>query len=333
MTDDMATSSDDPGEASEASRLYCQGVEFAEQQAYERAAQCWLEAANRGHHEAQYNLGVLHVNGLGVSRSHTKAADLWRSAAAAGHTGAQFNLGLCCQNGDGAPRSTDAARELFEKVARAEVSNDQLPMPPEPPSLPATHAGRDEDDGTPRRGPGLPSEASSGGGRGDGGGGDQAGKRDDIVSRAAPPPPPERGPASTGRSVHAADDRAADPGDSAGDGDGVSDDVIRTAARAWACADDALSDAAAEVAAANAAARHSALARVHADGAAAAHAKAQRATAKAVLRTHRANGAAYNDERQQPGAPVSSAARYSSDYSRFDDLDSEDEDGGDLRDS
>ena len=57
--------------------------------------------AEQGDAQAQYNLGVLYANGMGVDKDFTKAVELYKKAAEQGYISAQFNLGLCYAFGDG----------------------------------------------------------------------------------------------------------------------------------------------------------------------------------------------------------------------------------------
>ena len=50
-------------------------------------------AADQGHREAQYNLGVLYYNGDGVARDYAEAEDWFLRAAANGDVASQFALG------------------------------------------------------------------------------------------------------------------------------------------------------------------------------------------------------------------------------------------------
>ena len=69
-------------------------------------------AADQGHVIAQYNLGIMHANGRGVSQSDVAEAAKWyRLAAERGYVLAQSSLGLHYANGSGIPR--DAIQALM----------------------------------------------------------------------------------------------------------------------------------------------------------------------------------------------------------------------------
>ena len=56
---------------------------------YATAASSWLRAAEREDAWAQYNLGILYTEGLGVARDYEQAAYWYRKAAEQGHAEAQ----------------------------------------------------------------------------------------------------------------------------------------------------------------------------------------------------------------------------------------------------
>jgi TPR repeat protein len=80
---------------------------------YQRAYREWKAAAEAGQAEAQFDLGVLYAQGLGVQRDLTVASDWYRKAADQGNAEAQFALGQMYSRGWGIPRDmADAIRWL-----------------------------------------------------------------------------------------------------------------------------------------------------------------------------------------------------------------------------
>jgi TPR repeat protein len=80
---------------------------------YQRAYREWKAAADAGQAEAQFDLGVLYAQGLGVVRDFTVAASWYRKSAEQGNAEAQFALGQMCSRGWGVPRDqADAIRWL-----------------------------------------------------------------------------------------------------------------------------------------------------------------------------------------------------------------------------
>jgi TPR repeat protein len=59
---------------------------------FANAAVSYRKAAEQGDASAQYNLGIMHDNGQGVSQDRGQAAPWYRKAAEQGHAAAQFNL-------------------------------------------------------------------------------------------------------------------------------------------------------------------------------------------------------------------------------------------------
>ena len=72
---------------------YTLGLEAFSGGEFERAANLWLAEAYNGSMEAQFNVGVLYVQGKGVTRNRVEAAFWFEKAAEQGHPEAQYNLG------------------------------------------------------------------------------------------------------------------------------------------------------------------------------------------------------------------------------------------------
>jgi TPR repeat protein len=88
-----------------------EGMAAAGRRDYIAAAEEWLPLAEQGHVGAQYNIGVLYDQGLGVPQDFGEATKWYRLAAEAGHVDAQANLGFAYQQGRGvAPDNAEAAR-------------------------------------------------------------------------------------------------------------------------------------------------------------------------------------------------------------------------------
>ena len=68
---------------------------------YEEAAKLYRLSAAQGKAGAQYNLGVIHDNGLGVTQDYKEAVKWYRLSAEQGHIRAQKNLGVMYHNGKG----------------------------------------------------------------------------------------------------------------------------------------------------------------------------------------------------------------------------------------
>jgi len=78
---------------------------------YQRAYREWKAAAEKGEAAAQFDLGLLYAQGLGVQRDLTVAANWYLKAADQGNAEAQFALGQMYSRGWGIPRDmADAFR-------------------------------------------------------------------------------------------------------------------------------------------------------------------------------------------------------------------------------
>jgi hypothetical protein len=84
---------------------------------YAQASFWWHRAAKQGLAEAQYALGVLYDNGLGVSTDYTRAVHWYRQAADQGLAEAQYNLGTHCWLGKGMPRDAAMAVKWLHEAA------------------------------------------------------------------------------------------------------------------------------------------------------------------------------------------------------------------------
>lgn len=72
-----------------------------------------LKLATEGDLSAQYNLGVMYAEGVGVKADLQEAAIWWEKAAERGHIRAQYNLGHCFAKGDlGEPDGQEAVKWL-----------------------------------------------------------------------------------------------------------------------------------------------------------------------------------------------------------------------------
>ena len=80
---------------------FADGVDAYENGDYARAYRIWLPLAERSDTSAQYNVGLMLANGLGVARNDAAAVKWFRMAAADGIAGAQSNLGYMYEAGLG----------------------------------------------------------------------------------------------------------------------------------------------------------------------------------------------------------------------------------------
>jgi TPR repeat protein len=81
---------------------------------YGRAFKEWKSAADAGQAEAQFDLGVLYAQGLGVQRDLTEATKWYRKAANQGNAEAEFALGQMYSRGWGVPNDEADAVRWFQ---------------------------------------------------------------------------------------------------------------------------------------------------------------------------------------------------------------------------
>jgi len=90
-----------------------------------RVAATWLrQASELGHTEAQFLFGSMIYRGEGVPQDHREALHWFRRAAMAGHAEAQLNLGLMHERGDGT-RQDDVRAHMWLNLAAARFSEAQ----------------------------------------------------------------------------------------------------------------------------------------------------------------------------------------------------------------
>lgn len=100
-----------------------------ERRDYKTALEKFHSAAQQGDAKAQYNLGQIYRNGLGIPRDNAEAVKWYRLAAQQGHAKAQNNLGMMYYSGQGVPRDYVRAHVWFSLAiasggARAEGNRD-----------------------------------------------------------------------------------------------------------------------------------------------------------------------------------------------------------------
>ncbi len=84
-------------------------------------ASSWYQAAaEQGDPRAQYNLGLLYMEGKGFAQDYKTAATWFHKAAEGGNARAMHNLGIMYYEGLGRVRlSYDASRQWFDRASRS----------------------------------------------------------------------------------------------------------------------------------------------------------------------------------------------------------------------
>ena len=81
------------------------GLAAAQNGDYATALREWTPLAEQGYASAQYNLGLMYHEGVGVPQDYKTAAKWYTLAAQQGHANAQTNLGVMYVKGDGVPQN------------------------------------------------------------------------------------------------------------------------------------------------------------------------------------------------------------------------------------
>ena len=92
---------------------------------YAAALKKWRAVAEQGLAEAQFNLGLIYDNGLGVTEDNQEAVKWYRRAAEQGLTEAQNNLGLMYEKGEGISEDDQEAAKWFRRAAEQQHAKAQ----------------------------------------------------------------------------------------------------------------------------------------------------------------------------------------------------------------
>jgi len=78
----------------------------------------YQESAAQGDAVAQYNLGIMYMNGHGVSQDYARAVEWFTKAADLGNAIAQYTLGMIYVKGYGVTKNDRLAAKLIRKAAK-----------------------------------------------------------------------------------------------------------------------------------------------------------------------------------------------------------------------
>ena len=118
-----AAEAGDPDAQHDLALIYIQGLGVPRDP--EAAAHWFGEAAQQGNANAQYNLGVMYEQGLGVPQDRIEALLLYLTAAEQGHVAAQYNAGLAYAEGNNIPRDFAEAHRWFSAAAEQGLAEAQ----------------------------------------------------------------------------------------------------------------------------------------------------------------------------------------------------------------
>lgn len=95
---------------------------------FERAAEIYLQAAEKGNAEAQFDIGYAYYTGEGISRNYTSAAMWFKRSAKQNFAKAQYNLAYCYMNGRGVPCDYDKAFNYLNQSAENDYKRAQITL-------------------------------------------------------------------------------------------------------------------------------------------------------------------------------------------------------------
>jgi hypothetical protein len=93
------------------------GLEAYKEGKFRRAFDAWMLVAYEGNAEAQFNLGVLYLEGNGVERNAERARTWFMKAAEKNHVLAQYNLGHMALSGMGSEKNIQEAIKWWKLAA------------------------------------------------------------------------------------------------------------------------------------------------------------------------------------------------------------------------
>lgn len=105
---------------------YGLGVKAYQQGEFRRAFDAWSLGAYEGDIEAQYNLGVLYLEGRGVERNLDQARNWFLKAARKQHLEAQYNLGHMALSGMGMEKDVNVALKWWQQAAQGGYAQAQF---------------------------------------------------------------------------------------------------------------------------------------------------------------------------------------------------------------
>jgi TPR repeat protein/S1-C subfamily serine protease len=95
-------------------------------QDYKEAVKWYTKAAEQGYASAQYNLGAMYAEGQVVPQDYKEAVKWYTKAAEQGYASAQFNLGTMYGNGQGVPQDYKEEVKWYTKAAEQGYASAQF---------------------------------------------------------------------------------------------------------------------------------------------------------------------------------------------------------------
>lgn len=98
--------------------VFDKALQYMQDGDYAKAFCLWEPMANNGYADAQYHLGWLYANGLGLNVDPDMAVYWWQQAADRGNLDAQFAIGISYLTGEGKKPSREEAFSWFYQAAK-----------------------------------------------------------------------------------------------------------------------------------------------------------------------------------------------------------------------
>lgn len=95
---------------------YQKGLGHLQFQQYEKAHRIWLGLAENGHAQAQFDLGIMFHNGLGLEKDEEMALYWFEKAASQNHADAENYLGAIHKTGRGVAQDIGKAQMYFKRA-------------------------------------------------------------------------------------------------------------------------------------------------------------------------------------------------------------------------
>lgn len=98
------------------------GLVAMKEERYKQAVEDFRAAAEGGHANAQYWLGMLYMTGKGTEKKETEGFQWLMEAAGQGHEGAKRAVGMCYCNGKGVAKDEPEGRKWYvESVGQSDI--------------------------------------------------------------------------------------------------------------------------------------------------------------------------------------------------------------------
>ena len=96
---------------------FAKGAEAFDRGDHQAALGVWNELAEQGHPDAQFNLAIMHFEGIGVAADPARAIDWFERAANQGDPIAAYNLGVIHAEGNGVEQDHALAVQWYRRAA------------------------------------------------------------------------------------------------------------------------------------------------------------------------------------------------------------------------